>query len=274
MSLLDTYLPKTTFESYEDFYKNFKINIPENFNFAYDVVDALAASKANERALQWCDEKGAEKVFTFSEIKTWSDKAANVLRSAGITKGDPVMLILKRRWEYWPVILAIHRIGAIAIPATHLLSVKDIVYRCNAADIKGIICVDDLELMKRVNEAETIMEQSVESNGTMHLRYKAFMRSAHNPDDYDPAKLLYDQYKARTKAIFSDDVFSGSITDGAAGIYGADQKAAAGFQVPELSSKWDDFSSLMKEADCNFKKPDAVNKNTDIMLLYFTSGTT
>ena len=233
MALLDKYLPKTEFESYEDFFENFTINIPKNFNFAYDVVDALAQEKGGERALQWCDEKGAEAAFTYAEMKNLSDKAANVLQKAGIGKGDPVMLILKRRWEYWPIILALHKLGAIAIPATHLLTTKDIVYRCNAADIKGIICVDDLDLMYRIDEAETIMARSAESAGRSQLRYKAFIRSVHTPKDHDPAS-------------------------GAAGTL--------------LS--WIDFSPLLENASADFKKPDAVNTNDDIMLLYFTSGTT
>ena len=231
MALIDKYLPKTEFDSYEDFYKNFSVNTPENFNFAYDVIDELAREKGGERALQWCDEKGAEAVFTYDEMKKLSDKAANVLQKAGIGKGDPVMLILKRRWEYWPVILALHKLGAIAIPATHLLTTKDIVYRCNAADIKGIICVDDADLMRRVDEAEAVMEKN--SGGLSFLRYKAFVRSVHTPKDHNPAA-------------------------GAAGTL--------------LS--WIDFSPLLENASADFKKPDAVNTNADIMLLYFTSGTT
>ncbi|MDR0442995.1 MAG: AMP-binding protein [Treponema sp.] len=223
MTLLDKFLPKTEFESYEDFYKNFSVNVPENFNFAYDVIDVLAERKENERALQWCDEKGAEASFTFGDMKKLSDKAANVLRAAGIGRGDPVMLILKRRWEYWPVLLALHKLGAVAIPATHLLTTKDIVYRCNAADIKGIICVDDPDLIQRIDEAETTVRSSVS-----HLRYKAFVRSVHNPKDFNPAK----------------------------------------------SASWTDFSPLLESASSDFKKPDAANSNEDIMLLYFTSGTT
>jgi len=189
MALIDKYLPKTEFDSYEDFYKNFTISFPENFNFAYDVVDVLAQEKGGARALQWSDEKGAEAVFTFNEMKDYSNKAANVLRAAGIGKGDPVMLILKRRWEYWPVILALHKLGAIAIPATHLLTTKDIVYRCNAADIKGIICVDDIELMCRINEAEATIDHNSNSNGLAALRYKAFIRSVHTPKDSNPAEI-------------------------------------------------------------------------------------
>jgi len=274
MSLLDKYLPKKEFVSYEDFYKNFKINIPENFNFAYDVIDTLAIEKADERALQWCDEKGAEKSFTYAQMKTYTDKAANALRSGGIKKGDPIMVILKRRWEYWPVLLALHKLGAIAIPATHLLSTKDIVYRCNAADIKGIICVDDLELMKRVNEAESILQQSPEFYGIIHLCYKAYVRSAHTPKDSDPAKILNDQYLTGTKTVYDSGVFSGSITDGAAGVYGSAPEAKTVFETPEPHLKWNDFCTLMNEASGDFKKPGDINKNNDIMLLYFTSGTT
>jgi acetyl-CoA synthetase len=237
MVLLDKYLPKTEFESYEDFFKNFTINIPENFNFAYDVVDALAQEKGNERALQWCDEKGADAAFTYAEMRELSNKAANVLREAGIGRGDTIMLILKRRWEYWPVLLAMHKLGAIAIPATHLLTTKDIVYRCNAADIKGIICVDDTDLMSRVNEAEAVMEQNSKSNGNCYLKYKAFIRSVHTPKEHDPAKI-----------------------------------AAQSGHEPLLS--WNDFGAVFANASPDFKRPDTANANTDIMLLYFTSGTT
>jgi len=222
--LLQKYLPKTEFNSYEDFYHNFSITIPENFNFAYDVVDTLASEKGGERALVWCDEKGAEAVFTYAQIKTLSDKAANALREAGIGKGDPVMLILKRRWEYWPVLLALHKLGAIAIPATHLLTTKDIVYRCGAADIAGIICVDDPDLISRVDEAET----KLQAQGKTPPRYQAYIRSVHSPKDSNPAPR----------------------------------------------KNWIDFKPLMEKASAEFKKPAAVNANDDIMLLYFTSGTT
>jgi len=243
MAMIDKFLPRTEFESYEDFYANFSINTPENFNFAYDVLDALAAEKGNERALVWCDEKGAEAFFTYAELKTLSDKTANVLRTAGIGKGDPVMLILKRRWEFWPALLALHKLGAIGIPATHLLMTKDIIYRCAAADIAGIICVDDPELMSRINEAELKLIQ--QSGSKPHLRYKAFVRSVHNPADAAPD----------TKAA---EIFSAN--------YG---NAGLGQLL-----KWTDFKPLIESASSDFTKPVHVNDNSDIMLLYFTSGTT
>lgn len=273
MALLDKYLSKIEFTSYEDFYQNFDIKIPENFNFAYDVIDLLAKEKGGERALQWSDEKGTEAVFTFSEMKKLSDQAANVLQDAGIGKGDPVMLILKRRWEYWPALLALHKLGAIAIPATHLLTTKDIVYRCNAADIKGIICVDDVDLMQRIDEAEAIMERSAESYGITFLRYKAFMRSIHTPKDFDPVKEVKKRFSKESESGSGSKQFSTSVTDGAAGAYGTG-KASQTTTIAESSLTWVDFASLMNKASTNFKKPDNPNSNSDIMLLYFTSGTT
>jgi acetyl-CoA synthetase len=152
--MLQRFLARTEYSSYDDFIANFRIDVPENFNFAYDVMDELAKEKPDSPALVWCDERGAEATFTYAQLKLWSDKAANFFAAAGIGKGDPVMLILKRRYEFWFAILALHKLGAIAIPATHLLTTKDIVYRNNAADIKMIVAIDDEAVMARVDEAQ------------------------------------------------------------------------------------------------------------------------
>jgi acetyl-CoA synthetase len=274
MALIDKYLPKTEFESYEDFYKNFTITYPANFNFAYDVVDVLAQEKGGARALQWCDEKGAEAAFTFNEMKDYSNKAANVLSKAGIGKGDTIMLILKRRWEYWPVILALHKLGAIAIPATHLLTTKDIVYRCNAADIKGIVCVDDLELMSRIDEAEAIMDRNSEFHGLATLRYKAYIRSVHTPKDDNPAEIAAQRLAEKRKTEPEEDKFLGSVTDGPVGVFGVEHGTESKFSMTDQLLSWIDFSPLFNAASPEFKRPEKVNSNDDIMLLYFTSGTT
>lgn len=151
-SLLDIYAPGE-FSSYDDFVKNFKINTPENFNFGFDAVDEMAKRAPSQTALVWCDDNGAEDVFSFSRIKEESNKAANALVSMGIKKGDVVMLVLKRRHEFWPICTALHKIGAVCIPATHLLTVKDVVYRANAADIKMIITVGEKSVMDCVDMA-------------------------------------------------------------------------------------------------------------------------
>lgn len=209
--VLDRYVSQVDFNSYDDFYNNFKINVPENFNFAYDVVDEYAATSPDKVAIVWCDEKGDSAVFTFGQLKKYSDKAANFFKSIGIKKGDPVMLVLKRRYEFWFCILALHKIGAICIPATHLLTTKDFVYRNNAADIKMIVCVNEPEVIKHVEESQ---EKSPS------LKYKALV---------------------------------GGSSEG-----------------------WYNFNTELEKASEDFERPTGQDapQNDDILLLYFTSGTT
>lgn len=152
--VLDKYLKQTDFKSYEEFKSGFEIMIPENFNFAYDVVDEIALASPDKTAMVWCDDKGNEEVFTFGQMKYFSDKAANFFRSKGIRKGDPVMLILKRHYTFWFCTLGLNKIGAVTIPATHLLTAKDIIYRNNAAGIKMIVCVPDTLVMQHIEESE------------------------------------------------------------------------------------------------------------------------
>lgn len=154
MNLLNKFVTKVDFNSYEDFVENFKVNVPDNFNFAYDVVDELAASAPDKIALVWCNEAGENINFSFSQLKYYSDKAANFFKSLGIKKGDAVMLVLKRRYQFWFCLLALHKIGAIGIPATHLLTTKDYVYRNNAADIKMVVAVSEPEVIEHIEEAQ------------------------------------------------------------------------------------------------------------------------
>jgi len=151
--LLDRFVSQRTFGSYEEFREKFRILVPEAFNFAYDVVDEYARTEPDRMALVWCDERGAEATFTFARLKEASDRAANFFAEHGIGKGDPVMLILKRRYEFWICLLALHKLGAIAIPATHLLTPKDLVYRNNAADVKMIVAVADPVVLEHVDAA-------------------------------------------------------------------------------------------------------------------------
>jgi acetyl-CoA synthetase len=211
MNMLNKFVSQVDFNSYEDFVKDFKINIPENFNFAYDVLDEIAEQTPDKVAIVWCDDKGSEATFTFGQVKKYCDKAANFFRSVGIKKGDPVMLILKRRYEFWFCILALHKLGAVCIPATHLLTAKDLVYRNNAADIKMIVTVAEDEVIKHV-------EECLDKSPT--LKYKALV---------------------------------GGQREG-----------------------WYDFNAELETASDNFIKPvgDQMTSNSDISLLYFTSGTT
>ncbi|MFR9166262.1 MAG: AMP-binding protein [Dysgonomonas sp.] len=207
--MLEKFIKQTKFASTEDFKNNFKVNIPDNFNFGYDVVDEWAKTNPDKRAMCWSNDRDEHIDFTFRDMKEQSDRTASFFQSLGIGKGDMVMLILKRRYEFWFAILGLHKIGAVAIPATHLLKKKDIVYRNNAAEIKAIVCVNDEIVIKHIEDAKA------ESPTVKHY-------------------------------------------------------IACGENV---SSGWIDFHKGLKGA-FPFVRPDFVNSNDDISLLYFTSGTT
>lgn len=160
--LLNRFLPRIEFDSYEDFKENYRVNVPEDFNFGFDIVDAWAEQDKNKVALVWCDDHGHEKTFTFSDIKTLSNKTANYFKSLGIQKGDVVMLILRRRWEYWICATALHKIGAILIPGSLQLTKKELVFRAKAAQIKMMVCVDDPFVIEQVEAA--MQEVSVIEN--------------------------------------------------------------------------------------------------------------
>ncbi|MCL2389528.1 MAG: AMP-binding protein, partial [Elusimicrobia bacterium] len=153
MELLINKFAKTDFSSYEDFVKNYKVNIPEGFNFAFDVLDVLAQKTPDKNALVWCNEAGEHRNFTFKDISVASAKTANFFKSLGIKKGDTVMLVLKKRYEYWYCINALHKLGAVGVPATHLLTVKDIRYRVEAANIKMIVSVGDERVTAEIDNA-------------------------------------------------------------------------------------------------------------------------
>ncbi|MDR3341107.1 MAG: AMP-binding protein [Candidatus Symbiothrix sp.] len=207
--MVEKYIKQTNFLHQEDFKVNFKINVPENFNFSYAIVDEWARIQPDKRALCWVNDQGEHIDFSFREIKEKSDAAASYFQSLGIEKGDMVMLILKRRYWYWFALLGLHKIGAVAIPATHLLTKKDIVYRCNAADIKAIISVGESLVIKQVDAA-------LPECPSLKLRLSI---------------------------------------------------------GPEIPAGWLDFRKGLAETK-PFVKPEIPNNNDDIMLLYFTSGTT
>ena len=208
MTLYQRFLRKPEFGSYEDFLHNFRINVPENFNFAYDVLDVIAEEEPDKRALQWAHMDGRERAFTFAEISRLSKQAANLFVRLGIQKGDKVMLVLRRHYTFWIAIMALCRIGAVAVPATHLLTKKDIVYRANCAGIKMV-----------VTSAEGCFAASCEEA---------------MPDCPTVEKLL--------------------IVDGE-------------------REGWLDFEALLAEESDEFPRPAEPLRHDDIMLLYFTSGT-
>lgn len=207
--MVERFLSQTTFASQEDFIKNLNIIVPDNFNFGYDVVDAWAAEHPDKCALLWTNDKDECREFTFGEIKKYTDMTASYFQSLGIGHGDMIMLILKRRYEFWFSTIALHKLGAVVIPATHLLTKKDIIYRCNAADIKMIVAAGEDVITSHILEAM--------------------------PESPSIEKLV-----------------------------------SIGPVIPE---GFDDFHKGIEQAS-PFSRPAQANKNEDISLMYFTSGTT
>lgn len=151
--MVERFITQTSFTSQEDFIKHFHVRVPENFNFGYDVVDAWAAEQPDKNALLWTNDRGEHHQYTYAELKEKTDRTASYFQSLGIGHGDMVMLILKRHYEFWYAIIALHKLGAVAIPATHLLTKKDIVYRCNAASIKMIVAAGDDVVLQHIIDA-------------------------------------------------------------------------------------------------------------------------
>ena len=154
MAFYEQFLDQTKFGSYEDYLKNFHVNVPENFNYAFDVLDKIAEAEPDRVALVWEHVDGREKTLTFGDIAKKSNQAARALQKMGIQKGDAVMLVLKRHYSFWYTIMALHKLGAITVPATHLLTKKDIVYRGNAAKVCAVVCVNDPFVMEQVEAAQ------------------------------------------------------------------------------------------------------------------------
>ncbi len=135
---------------------DFKLKVPENFNFAYDVMDRLAAENPDGEALVWCNVSGDEKILTYADLKRLSDKTANFLKSCGIGRGSKVMLILKRHYEWWYTVLALHKLGAVCLPATNLMTKKDLVYRFQSAEVDAIIATGTCDVTKYADEAAAL----------------------------------------------------------------------------------------------------------------------
>ncbi len=161
MSLLERFVERTEFEGLDDFLKNFKLKIPEKpFNFGYDVVDVYAREEPSRRSLVWADDDGEMRTFTYADMKDWSDRAAAVMAAHGVKKGDSVMLVLKNRFEFWFSIIGCHKLGAVAVPATHMLMVHDLVYRFGRAKVQMIITADDDRLAGDVEAACAEVEKA------------------------------------------------------------------------------------------------------------------
>ncbi len=147
------FLKKNIFENYEDYKQNAAPQVPDNFNFSYDVIDELAKETPEKVALLWTNDDKETKSFTFKDLSKMSNSVANFLASKGLVKGDTVLLFMRRRWEYWILMLAMHKLGVIPIPSTNQLKTEDIEYRIQQADVKAIIAFDDGHILNEIKNA-------------------------------------------------------------------------------------------------------------------------
>ncbi len=212
MNLLDRYTNTLSFRDYDDFYRHFRLHVPKNFNFAYNIVDEYARLDPQKRAMVWCDDLGGEEFFTFGDIKRISDKTANYFLSLGIGKGDRVLVILQRRHEYWTTLMALSKIGAIGIPATHMLMEKDLVYRMEKAGVKMVVAVNEPELCNNIRSAaeKVACVKHLASVG----KYEGF-RDFDADVEAQPDTLENLAYKAERKA---DDILLLYFTSGTTGM--------------------------------------------------------
>ena len=157
MNLIHKFLDRTEYADYADFAANAKLKVPEKFNYGYDVIDEYARLQPEKRALVWCNDKGEEKIFTFKDISLLSNKAANVLYAHGLKKGDIIMTMFNRRWEYWVMAIACHKAGVVIIPATYMLTAKDISYRVNGSGAKALFSINEDSVIKCIEQAKPDM---------------------------------------------------------------------------------------------------------------------
>lgn len=221
----------------------FEIKCPDSYNFAYDVVDDIALNDPERRAMVWTNPEGEEHIFTFADMKLWSDKTANFLLDAGIKKGDKVLVILRRHYQFWFVALALTKIGALMVPATFMLKEHDMVYRINEAEIDAVICTN-------VGTIADVVENVIEECPTLKTLILVNAGGGGLTARDDEGSLIVDD---------GDPI--GPALSGESGICA----------LPVQREGWIDFNSRVKDADEGFERIGTSAK--DPMLMYFSSGT-
>ena len=232
-------------ESYNDagLLETFSINCPDDFNFGYDVVDNIAENDPNRMAMVWCNPEGEEHFFTFADMKYWSDKTANFLSANGIGCGDMVMVILRRHYQFWFVATALHKLGAIMVPATFMLKEHDLEYRLNSAGIKALIATDMGDIAEVCDKVESLcptLETKILVNAGSAIEH----RSADGTFDFDAVGQP-----------------CGTAISGASNICA----------LPANREGWLDFNTAVRNSSEVFERCETLS--AEPMLMYFSSGT-
>lgn len=231
----ETYAPDGQLET-------FSVHYPDNFNFGYDVVDDIAMNDPDRRAMIWCNPEGEEHIFTFADMKRWSDKTANFLVDQGIKRGDYVLVVLRRHYQFWFVATALAKIGAVMVPATFMLKEHDLEYRLNGASISSIICTS-------VGEISQIADNVIDECPSVTSRILVNGAGGGTTKYDDEGNLI-----------------------AVAGTVGAALSGEEGICAAPIERKgWADFNSGVRAASEVFERRDTVA--ADPMLMYFSSGT-
>lgn len=231
----ETYAPDGQLET-------FSVHYPDNFNFGYDVVDDIAMNDPDRRAMIWCNPEGEEHIFTFADMKRWSDKTANFLVDQGIKRGDYVLVVLRRHYQFWFVATALAKIGAVMVPATFMLKEHDLEYRLNGASISSIICTS-------VGEISQIADNVIDECPTVTSRILVNGAGGGTTKYDDEGNLI-------------------AVT----GTVGAALSGEEGICAASIERKgWVDFNSGVRAANEVFERRDTVA--AEPMLMYFSSGT-
>lgn len=231
----ETYAPDEQLET-------FSVHYPDNFNFGYDVVDDIAMNDPDRRAMIWCNPEGEEHIFTFADMKRWSDKTANFLVDQGIKRGDYVLVVLRRHYQFWFVATALAKIGAVMVPATFMLKEHDLEYRLNGASISSIICTS-------VGEISQIADNVIDECPTVTSRILVNGAGGGTTKYDDEGNLI-----------------------AVAGTVGAALSGEEGICAASIERKgWADFNSGVRASSEVFERRDTAA--ADPMLMYFSSGT-
>lgn len=220
-----------------------KVTAPETFNFGYDVVDDIGTNDPDRRAMVWCNPEGEEHTFSFKDMMDWSNKTANFLSEQGIKKGDFVLVILRRHYQFWFVATALAKLGAVMVPATFMLKEHDLEYRIKEASIKSVICTN-------VGQIASVVDAVIDNCPSVESRILV-----------NGAGGGLTKRDEQGEFIIEDGQLLGAALSGEQGICAA----------PVDRCGWADFNTGVRAASAEFARVET--KVTDPMLMYFSSGT-